>query len=112
MSDSCFVVDSPQQLLDCHVVTPFEANTQVKLFGSYPLPGDVIASGIFQNVSGPVILASYSATNAQIAPSLGRNLAAVRHAGHLPLHGDGPVDLPLAPWSGRQVPRAPDADCP
>ncbi|MBI3265398.1 MAG: hypothetical protein HYZ58_19890, partial [Acidobacteria bacterium] len=31
VDDRCFVVDSPQELLYCHVATPFHANTQVKL---------------------------------------------------------------------------------
>ena len=76
VNDNCFVVDSPQQLLQCRVVTPFSAQTQVKLFGGYTLPGDVVVSGMFQNISGPAVLASYAAANAVIAPSLGRNLAA------------------------------------
>ena len=75
VTDNCFVVDSPQQLLNCHVVTPFKGQTQIKLNGSYPLSGDFMVSAVYQNVSGPVITASYTATNAQIAPSLGRNLA-------------------------------------
>ena len=60
----------------CKAVTPFAGQTQVKFFGSYPLPGDVVISGIFQNYSGPMITASYAATNAEVAPSLGRDLAA------------------------------------
>ena len=35
-----------------------------------------MASGTFQNVAGPPYQANYEATNAEIAPSLGRNLAA------------------------------------
>jgi hypothetical protein len=76
VSDNCFVVDSPQQMLNCRIVTPFEGQTQVKLFGSYPLPGDFVVGGIFQNMSGPDIEADYAASTAEIAPSLGRNLAA------------------------------------
>src|SRR5262249_32996386 len=74
--DSCAVIDSPQQLLNCRVVTPLTANLQVKLFGSYNLPVGFIVSATFLNVAGPQILASYTATNAQILPSLGRNLGA------------------------------------
>jgi hypothetical protein len=40
------------------------------------LPWDIVASGSLQNYSGPVILADYAASNAEIAPTLGRNLAA------------------------------------
>jgi hypothetical protein len=76
VQDNCFVVDSPQQLLNCRVVTPFEAQTLVKMYGSYPLPGDFVASGILQNLSGIAYDANYPVSNAEIAPSLGRNLAA------------------------------------
>jgi hypothetical protein len=76
VTDSCFVVDSPQQLLNCHIVTPFGAQTQLKLNGSYPLPGSIVVSGIYQNISGPQITASYAANNTEIAPTLGRNLSA------------------------------------
>jgi hypothetical protein len=76
VTDTCFVIDSQQELLNCRVVTPFKAQTQVKLHGSYPLPGDFVLSAIFQNVSGPSFDANYPATTAEIAPSLGRNLAA------------------------------------
>ena len=76
LNDNCFVVDSPQQLLYCRVITPFSAQTQLKLFGSYPLPGRVSLSGVVQSLPGPVILANYPAPNSAIVPSLGRNLAA------------------------------------
>jgi len=85
VTDRCFVVDSPQQLLNCHIVPPFRALTQLKVNGSYRLPGDVVVSGIFRNESGLraaaggatlSIEANYPAPNALIAPSLGRNLAA------------------------------------
>jgi len=65
---------TPRQF--CRAVSPFKGNTQVKLHGSYPLPGDLVVSGIFQNVSGPEITANYAATNAEVIPSLGRSLAA------------------------------------
>jgi hypothetical protein len=76
VADSCFTVDSPQRLLYCRVETPFSAQTQVKLYGSYPLPYQFLVSGVVQNVSGPQILANYAAPNSAIAPSLGRNLSA------------------------------------
>ena len=49
---------------------------QVKLAIAYPLPKGFQASATFQNLPGINRLASYVATNAQIAPSLGRNLGA------------------------------------
>jgi hypothetical protein len=76
VTDNCFAVDSPQQLLNCHVVQPFGGQTQVKLNGSYPLPAGFAVSGVYQNVSGPQITAAYAASNAEIAPTLGRNLSA------------------------------------
>jgi hypothetical protein len=60
----------------CRVVTPFKGQTQLKGFITVPLPRDFIVSAVFQNISGPTITASYAASNAAIAPSLGRNLAA------------------------------------
>ena len=60
----------------CRVVTPFEGQTQFKGFVTYPLPHDFVVSAVFQNISGPTITANYAASNAEIAPSLGRNLAA------------------------------------
>ena len=80
MTDRCYLVDSPQQELYCRVVSPFSAQTQVKLFGSYQLPAQFAVSATFQNVAGPEIQANYTASNAEIVPSLGRNLAACRGA--------------------------------
>jgi hypothetical protein len=73
-TSSCFVVDSPQQLRFCELNTPYQA--RFKMLGSYPLPGDFQVSGTFQTLPGPPLLATYSATNAEIVPSLGRNLSA------------------------------------
>ena len=60
VTDKCFVVDSPQQLLNCRVATPFAAQTQVKLYGTYQLRGDFMVSATFQNVAGPEIQATTS----------------------------------------------------
>jgi len=61
----------------CHVVSPWSAQTQVKLAGTYPLPWwGLQTSAMFQNLAGIPIFANYVATNGQILPSLGRNLAA------------------------------------
>jgi hypothetical protein len=74
--DSCMVVDSPEALLFCNVVPPYK--TQLKLMGMYPLPWQVQVSGVFQSLPGIPISASYVASNAQIAPSLGRPLSGGR----------------------------------
>jgi hypothetical protein len=73
--DNCYVVDSPQALYQCRQVIPMKANNQVKLYATYPLPADFSVSGTFQAIAGIPIQASYVATNAEVAPSLGRNLA-------------------------------------
>ena len=78
VQDQCFVVDSPQQLLHCREVRPWKAQTQVKFFGSVPLPADVMFSATYQDLSGPPIDAIYAATNAEIMGSLGRPLAGGR----------------------------------
>jgi hypothetical protein len=74
-TNNCFVVNSPQQLLYCDVKPPFQP--QVKLLGSLPLQWwGFITSATFQSLAGPPITATETVTNAQIAPSLSRNLAA------------------------------------
>jgi hypothetical protein len=76
VDDKCFVVNSPQVLLNCRVVTPFSAQTQIKAYANYRLPLGFSVSGVLQNLAGIPHLANYAATNTEIAPSLGRNLAA------------------------------------
>ena len=46
----------------------------------YPLPWHIQTSAIYQNSSGIPVTASYVATNAEILPSLGRNLGSCRGA--------------------------------
>ena len=76
VTDQCFVVDSPQQLYQCRIAPSWASQTQVKFSVIYPLPWDFRASAIYQNVPGVALQASYVATNAQIASSLGRNVGA------------------------------------
>ena len=66
-------VMSPSPLY-CNAIPPYQ--TQVKLLGSYPLPWGMSASATFQSIPGPQITASATVPNAQVAPSLGRNLSA------------------------------------
>ena len=72
-SKRCFVVDSPQELYQCDSPLPYD--TRFKVFGSYPLPWNFEFSGNFQALPGVMITAAYNVPNAQVAPSLGRNLA-------------------------------------
>jgi len=76
LTEQCFVIDSPQNLLNCRIDPPFMGRTQLKLQGSYPLPGDFVVAAIFQNIPTVPYGATYNASNREIAPSLGRNLAA------------------------------------
>lgn len=82
-TNSCFVVNSAQDLFNCDVRPPFQTN--VKLYGVVPLGWGVQLSPVYQRVpaaygqyvTGGITnyAATYLATNAQIAPSLGRNLS-------------------------------------
>jgi len=82
VTDSCLVVDSPQagsttpNWQFCKVTAPWGSQTQVKLSGSYPLPWDASVSAVFQNVPGFPLMATRTFPNAEVAPSLGRNLGA------------------------------------
>jgi hypothetical protein len=82
-TNNCYVLDqpnisglggSPNTEDYCDVRPPWQA--QLKLLAVYPLPWwGVQVGAAYQNVPGPQITASFTATNAQIAPSLGRNLS-------------------------------------
>jgi hypothetical protein len=48
----------------------------IKFAGSYELPWGIVTSATYQNAAGPSIIADWPATNAAIAPGLGRNLSA------------------------------------
>ena len=60
----------------CHVAPPFGADTQLKLNGVYPLPYGFQVAGVLQNLPGLAQAANLTYLNAQVAPALGRNLAA------------------------------------
>ncbi len=78
-SDVCGMVAQLPEMLTapeqfCLSQEPFL--TQVKFIGTYTVPKiDVRFSGSFQNIPGPQLSANYVATNAMIAPSLGRSLS-------------------------------------
>jgi hypothetical protein len=74
-TDQCFVVDSPQQLYQCHVSQPWSANTQLKFQGVAPLPRGFQLSANFQMLPSIPESANFVASNASIAPSLGRPLS-------------------------------------
>jgi hypothetical protein len=73
-TDTCGVVDSPQESLFCAVTPPFQPNIKAQGVWATPWYGVQVAAAI-QNVPGAPITANYTATNAEVAPSLGRNLS-------------------------------------
>ncbi len=79
-TEDCAVVDSPQQKGDspfCRLSLPWSKGTQVKFSGSYPLPAGFDIGFNYQDLPGVAVPATTAVfTNAQIAPSLGRNLSA------------------------------------
>jgi hypothetical protein len=84
-TNSCFVVDSPQALLNCDIKPPFQPN--FKIFGVYPAPlWGLQVSAVVQIIPGPEITANYVASNAEVFPTLKRNLASGPR---------GTVDVPL-----------------
>jgi len=64
---------SPERV--CRLDPPLGAESQFKLSGAYSLPWDLRVSANFQNNPGIDTTATYVATNAEIAPALGRDLA-------------------------------------
>jgi hypothetical protein len=91
VTDNCFIVDSEQDLLNCHNVRGYGANAQVKFNGNVPLPANFVVSGVFQTLPGSTITASYAAPNSLISPTLGRNLAAC--GGRTPCTANATVPL-------------------
>jgi hypothetical protein len=79
VTNSCdAIVDAPApETAYCDVEPPWSAGSQVKFSGSYPLPWwGLQPSFVYQNLPGAAISANLTYRNAEIAPSLGRNLAA------------------------------------
>jgi hypothetical protein len=66
---------APRSNAYCDIVPPWSADTQFKLSGTIPLPYQFYTGVTYQNLPGIPYYASYVFTNAQIAPSLGRNLS-------------------------------------
>ncbi|HMF92938.1 MAG TPA: TonB-dependent receptor [Vicinamibacterales bacterium] len=65
----------PRNSTFCELVTPFNAQTQVKLAAVYTFPYDIQASASYQYFPGVTQSANIVATNSMIASSLGRNLS-------------------------------------
>ncbi len=108
VTDNCLVVDSPQDARPdfCKVVPPWSAASQAKFMVVYPLPWDIQTSAIYQNSAGIPITAAYVVPNAQIAPSLGRNLSACGAAATC----NANVTIPLIPTGAVFGPRLQQLD--
>ena len=91
VEDNCDVitkVDNPTSLY-CHREEPWL--TFVKGYGSYTIPKvEMQVSGTYQTKPGPLVLALYTATNAEVAASLGRNLAGAAPSVDIHLLAPGP----------------------
>lgn len=74
VTDNCAVIDSPQESRFCRNSIPWIGQTQFKFNGAISLPWSLQASATFQNLPGIDRTVNYVATNAEIAPTLGRNL--------------------------------------
>jgi hypothetical protein len=79
---SSLTTTSPRTTAFCDVVQPFKSQTQVKLAAIYNLPWDIQTSATMQSYPGTSgttsslpIGGQFVYSNAQIAPSLGRNLS-------------------------------------
>jgi hypothetical protein len=90
-------------MLACKVTPPWSAGTQVKFLIVYPLPWDLQFSAISQNFPGVPVTATYAISNAIVAPSLGRNIAACG-ANCAPTSSYGNIELmlPGAAYENRQ----------
>jgi hypothetical protein len=67
-------IGSVQSIDMCHLESGFL--TQVKLLGTYGIPKiDVDIAATLQSLPGPTIAANYVASNADVQPSLGRELS-------------------------------------
>jgi hypothetical protein len=74
VTDDCQVFDTPGVPRVCKVDPPFQPN--VRFLGWVPLKWGLQASPTLQSLPRPMIQSNYVVTTAQIAPPLGRNLAA------------------------------------
>jgi hypothetical protein len=74
LSLQAFAAGTPRTEEFCDLKPPFL--TQYKFYASYPLPWyGLQTSAAFQSTPGPQILATYTARNAEVVGTLGRNLS-------------------------------------
>jgi hypothetical protein len=73
-TNSCYVIDSPQQLFNCDVSVPYQ--NRIRVNGSYTLPWSFQVAAVAQSNPGANYSANLAYSSAQIQPSLGRPLSA------------------------------------
>ena len=71
--NSCYVVDSPQQLFNCDVKVPYQS--RIRINGSYTLPWGLQIAAVAQSNPGANYSANLVYTSAQVQSSLGRALS-------------------------------------
>jgi hypothetical protein len=108
VDDNCVVIDSPQDARPdfCRTEPLWGSGTQLKFLAVYPLPWDMQTSVIYQNFSGVENTPTITLTNAQIAPSLGRNLSQCGTAATC----TATVTVPLEPPGTMYEPRVQQVD--
>ena len=72
-TDSCYVIDSPQQLFNCKVDVPYQS--RIKINGSYTFGYGIQVAAVVQSNPGANYSANRTFTLAEIQPSLGRLLS-------------------------------------
>jgi hypothetical protein len=73
-TSACFAVDSPGAMRFCEITPPFQPNATFSGFVPLPWLG-LVTSATYRNFPGTQITATYQASNAEIVPTLGRNLS-------------------------------------
>jgi hypothetical protein len=71
-TNTCYVIDSPQQLFNCKVDVPYQ--NRIKVNGSYQFPWGIQAAAVVQSNPGANYSANRAFTNAELQ-GLGRNLS-------------------------------------
>jgi hypothetical protein len=84
-------VTTPRTSDFCHISRPWAAATQLKFLAVVPLPWDFQVSATYQNIPGIPVTASRAFTNAEIRPSLGRDLGQCR--GVAPCNASVVIDM-------------------
>jgi hypothetical protein len=72
-TNTCYVIDSPQQLFNCKVDVPYQ--NRIKLNGSYTFKYGIQVAAVAQSNPGANYSANRTFTLAEIQPSLGRPLS-------------------------------------